>query len=375
MKRDAIQPNRTEKLARNIGIVFFVLLPLLVVGVSAGDGYSLHKKLYVGTIKAPPFAMKTADDRWEGFSIDLWQAVAQELRIKYELKEYDNIEQLITDTEKGNFDVIVLASQTKEHETFIDFSNAYYGSGSGIAVPMEGDGTGWLVFAKSFFSLRLLSLICLLILLWFIAGVCVFFFESQRNSEMFGGGWVKGLGHGIWWAAVTMTTVGYGDKVPKTLRGRIVAIIWMFSSIIIISSFVATITTHLTVGKLYGKVHGIQDLPNVRVGTVAESESLNFLKNRGIVAQEFQSARQGVQAIADNLIDAFVYDEVVLYHLIKNDFNTIVRVLPGSFDDYYIGMGFPTGSSIREPINRALLKIMDTEEFVVLKNRYFGTRG
>jgi len=49
---------------------------------------------------------------------------------------------------------------------------------------------------------------------------------------------------------VTMTTVGYGDKSPKTLGGRMVALVWMIFSIIFIASFTANITTSLTLSEL-----------------------------------------------------------------------------------------------------------------------------
>lgn len=172
-----------------------------------------------------------------------------------------------------------------------------------------------------------------------------------------------------------MTTVGYGDKAPKTLGGRIVAIIWMFSSIMMIASFTATITADWTIGKMNGNVRGLKDLPSVRVGSVARSEALNFLTNRGIVVRQFETERDGVEAIADNRIDAFVYNESVLKHLINNDFSTIAQVLPGIFDVYYIGMGLPAGSPLREHINRALLRVMDTEAFSFLVNRYLGPGG
>jgi len=34
---------------------------------------------------------------------------------------------------------------------------------------------------------------------------------------------INGLGNALWWAIVTVTTVGYGDVVPETTIGRIVA--------------------------------------------------------------------------------------------------------------------------------------------------------
>jgi voltage-gated potassium channel Kch len=92
----------------------------------------------------------------------------------------------------------------------------------------------------------------------------------------------EGIGHGIWWAMVTLTTVGYGDKAPKTAGERIVALIWMIFSIIFIASFTANITISLTINDLRGKVHGLNDLYNVRVGSVSRSEGFDFLTKQGI---------------------------------------------------------------------------------------------
>lgn len=49
---------------------------------------------------------------------------------------------------------------------------------------------------------------------------------------------------GIWWGVVTIATVGYGDFVPVTTGGRIIAIVLMFSGIGLLSFATGTITTH-----------------------------------------------------------------------------------------------------------------------------------
>jgi voltage-gated potassium channel len=50
------------------------------------------------------------------------------------------------------------------------------------------------------------------------------------------------VGEGLWWAVQTVTTVGYGDIVPKAVGGRIVATILMVAGIGIISVVTAVIT-------------------------------------------------------------------------------------------------------------------------------------
>lgn len=65
-----------------------------------------------------------------------------------------------------------------------------------------------------------------------IAGVLISFFEGMT------------LQNGIWWAFVTITTVGYGDISPNTLAGRIIACVLMVMGIGLLGSLTSAITTY-----------------------------------------------------------------------------------------------------------------------------------
>lgn len=60
----------------------------------------------------------------------------------------------------------------------------------------------------------------------------------------------KDIGDAIWWGFVTMTTVGYGDRYPSSKGGRFVAVVLMFSGIILISSFTATASSVLVARRI-----------------------------------------------------------------------------------------------------------------------------
>jgi len=50
------------------------------------------------------------------------------------------------------------------------------------------------------------------------------------------------LGDALWWASQTVTTVGYGDVVPATTGGRVVAVFVMFFGVAAVSLVTAVIT-------------------------------------------------------------------------------------------------------------------------------------
>jgi ABC-type amino acid transport substrate-binding protein len=252
----------------------------------------------------------------------------------------------------------------------MDFSQSYLKSGLSIAVPAEGVGYRWINVVKSIFSPHILKAIALLLLMSLIVGIIVWTFEKRRNREMFGGNSVKGIGQGIWWAMVTMTTVGYGDKAPQTIGGRIAAIVWMIFSIVFIAAFTATITTQLTLTELRGKVHGFSDLYHARVGCIAGSEGCAFLAKKGIAPIRFEGVKQGLAAVESRKIDAFVQDEKILQYLIKTEFPGRIQVVGGTFDEYFVSIALQRNSPLRKPINQALLKFMKTETWAELLHRY-----
>lgn len=72
-------------------------------------------------------------------------------------------------------------------------------------------------------------------------------YDAERGAE---GGTVRNFGDALWWAAATVTTVGYGDQYPVTVRGRLVAVVLMTLGISLIGFITAT-TTSWFVDKLH----------------------------------------------------------------------------------------------------------------------------
>ncbi|MEO9326073.1 potassium channel family protein [Nocardioides sp. C4-1] len=54
---------------------------------------------------------------------------------------------------------------------------------------------------------------------------------------------ITSFGDALWWAAVTVTTVGYGDLYPVTTTGRVVAVVLMAVGIAVVGSVTASIAT------------------------------------------------------------------------------------------------------------------------------------
>jgi ABC-type amino acid transport substrate-binding protein len=144
----------------------------------------------------------------------------------------------------------------------------------------------------------------------------------------------------------------------------------MILSLVFITAFTATITAHLTIGELRGRVRGFNDLYDARVGCLLDSEGCDFLSKSGIAVITYDNMHEGVSAIDSNRIDAFVMDETILKYLVKTDFPGRVQVLGGTFDEYFVSMALQQQSPLRKPINKALLKFMKTGGWAEILNRY-----
>lgn len=75
------------------------------------------------------------------------------------------------------------------------------------------------------------------ILLVIFSAISVLYVETDPNSN------IKTAEDSLWWAYVTITTVGYGDKFPVTTEGRIIASILMTFGVGLYGSFTALIAS------------------------------------------------------------------------------------------------------------------------------------
>jgi len=71
-------------------------------------------------------------------------------------------------------------------------------------------------------------------------------YDAEKNAP---GASIKSFGDALWWAFVTITTVGYGDMTPTTVLGRTIAVGLMIGGIALLGIVTATLASWL-VGKV-----------------------------------------------------------------------------------------------------------------------------
>ncbi len=357
----------------------FVALLMTAPGSLAQEPQAAPDRLVVATRAVPPFAMKNAEGGWEGISIDLVRDVVADWPgesaqgVALEFREL-GLEEMLTAVEEGTVDLAVAAITVNyQREKRLDFSHPFYSSGLGIAVG-EQNTAGWRSVLAPLLSPTFLKIVVALLAVLLTSGVLVYFFERKQNSADFGGGMRRGIVSGIWWAAVTMTTVGYGDKVPRSTGGRMVALVWMFAGLFIIASFTAAVTSALTVTELKSRVAGPGDLPRVRVGTVAAATSESYLRTRHIVATSYDDLNSALAALQTGRIDAVVYDEPMLRYAAHQNYSGSIRVLPATFERQDYAFALPANSALRERVNQVLLRRLEHPQWEDVLAGYLGDR-
>jgi len=325
----------------------------------------------VGTRVVPPFVIQEDDGSYHGLTVGLWEHIAGELELDYTFQELD-IEGMLAGVEENTLYAAASAlTITSEREDRVDFTHPFFVTGLGIAVPAEPVGLGGALLALLDPELWWVVLLLMgLLLFW---GLLVWIFERVENPEEFGGSPVQGIGSGFWWAAVTMTTVGYGDKAPRTIGGRVVGFVWMFAAIIVISFFTASIASSLTVSQIESRVGGPEDLPHVRVGALAQSATVAYLDAELIRSETFPTIAEGLQALADGRLDAFVHDAPILRYYAQQEFRNTAHVLPVTFAEQYYGIALPLDHPDRNRMNQVLLDYLGSTEWEQLNQRYLGS--
>lgn len=147
----------------------------------------------------------------------------------------------------------------------------------------------------------------------FISGFIIWLLDTKNNPGEFPTSFPKGVGEGFWWSFISMTTVGYGDRSPRSVPARMFGIAWTLTGLVIISILVSAIASALTsvtvkypVILYSSKVGAIQNSTEHRIGILknARVNEENNYKN----LEQIRTALENGE-IEGALIDTYVAAE------------------------------------------------------------------
>jgi polar amino acid transport system substrate-binding protein len=282
--------------------------------------------LRIAVYDAPPYGAVGADGSLSGVSVDLWRRVAEELQWQYRLIPVSTMDSVLGGLEQGRFDAAIGAiTITPEREARVDFSYPTHRSSVAVALAKE---SGLAAFLASFSAAaeEFAGAIVLLLALLFPLGFLIWRIERPAgNARQATLDTVTSFLDGLYWAAVTMTTVGYGDKTPKTHLGRFVAVVWMLCSVALMTFLSANVVSRLTADRVENVIRNDGDLRGKKLAAVALSSGAEFLDGLRFKHKNYANLQDALESLARGESDVVVNSEGALRYLVSERFGTRLR--------------------------------------------------
>jgi len=372
----------SDRIARCLGSLFRLLLVLVAFGASLTApldcALAVERRptapLRVAVYDVPPYGTVGSDGALSGLSVDLWRRVAEELEWEYRLTPVSQMETILSGLEQGRFDAAIGAiTITPEREARIDFSYPTHRSGVAVALPKE---TGPLAAIVSYVTVAadLGTLIVGIFTLLLLLGVVIWLIERPgRSSKPPPEDSVVTLRDGLYWTVVTMTTVGYGDKTPKTPLGRLVAVVWMLSSVALVSLLSASLVSRLTAERVENSsIRAESDLTGKKLAAVAHSSGAEYLDELHLKYEKYDNLAEALSSLANGQSNAVVNSVGALQYLVAARFAQVIRVPRVLLAPAFMAIALPDNSPLKKPIDRVLIKITASPEWKSVEELYFG---
>jgi polar amino acid transport system substrate-binding protein len=353
----------------------FILALALCLMTAAASAQPKEEKLRVATRIVKPFVFEE-NGKLTGFSIELWQEIARQLNIQFEFDVKPTVKDLLESINHHDANLGIAAiSITAERELQWDFSQPMFDAGLQILTPAQATRSGLLkTIVANLFSAAVLPYILGVAFILILMAHLVWLLERRNSTGMLNHrSYYPGIFEACWWAASTLAT--QADQMPRAALARMVAVFWMFASVVFIAYFTAAVTSNLTVQQLHGDISGPDDLPGKRVATVKGSTSVEYLRERNVELSEFAKVDEAFQALLAGDADAVVYDAPVLLYFASHEGKGKVQTVGAIFRKENYGIVFSDKSPLRKRVNEALLKIKEKGTYDQLYAKWFGGPG
>jgi ABC-type amino acid transport substrate-binding protein len=326
------------------------------------------RELAVGVFEAPPYAFRSPSGEWRGFAVELWGQIADELGLRYRLVPGSE-DQILESLANGRLDAVAgPVAITMERERVLDFTESYLTSGLSVAVRKRGRAERLLNLFRALASSGAAHILAAIVLLAVVVGTGVWLAERRHNPQ-FPVRPAPGIGSAMWFAGVTTSGVGYGDKVPVTLNGRLLAILWMLVSLVLYVFMTASLTATLAVGE-YEQVRDLESLRRARVGVLAGSAAADFLRQNQISHRLLPSYPKVIEALLAGRVDAVILNEEILRYYTDRAAGSRLQVLPPIFMPENFGFALTDTSALRPLLDRGLHRALAGTRYRDLKDQY-----
>jgi polar amino acid transport system substrate-binding protein len=349
-----------KKIVPTIGLILLIAWPTYARNTT--------QPIKIAVKEFPPFVFKDL----KGFSIDMARHICERNGLEPEFVYYETVKDVLEAVKSGECDINFSGTTiTAEREKRVDFSHPFFDSGLIIAVAENPDNQ-LLDLSITLLKVIGLSLLVFLIGLTGVAHLIWYLEKSDNDPKSFPTNYKQGIMDAYWWAVVTMTTVGYGDKCPKRIIGRVIASIWMIIGIIWFAAFTATLTSSLTVNRIdHGDIRGLQDISNKTVAVIKGTTSENFMHYHDVTVMLAESFDDLIGSLKTGHVDAVVYDAPALMYIAKKD--SAIKVVGDMFDEQRYGVAFrqDVSNPLKEIFNIAILEMQDSGAYRKLYNKWF----
>ncbi|HEY1250409.1 MAG TPA: transporter substrate-binding domain-containing protein [Thermoanaerobaculia bacterium] len=327
-----------------------------------------ERELTVGVFDAPPYSFKSPTGEWRGFSVELWRQIADELGLRYRLVEGTE-DEILESLANKRLDLSAgPIAITMDRERLLDFTESYLTSGLSIAVRKRGRLERMAALFHGLAESGAAHIIGAVILLSGLFGAGVWLVE-RRHNPMFPTRPAPGIGSGLWFAGTTTSGVGYGDKVPITLAGRLLAAFWMLISVLLMLLVTASLTATLAIGE-FQQVRDLESLRRARVGVLAGSAAADFLRHNQIPHRLLPSYPKVIEALLAKRVDAVILNEEILRYYTDRAVGTGLQVLPPLFMPENFGFALTDASTLRPLLDRGLHRALASTRYRDLKDQY-----
>ncbi|EDV24882.1 uncharacterized protein TRIADDRAFT_25027 [Trichoplax adhaerens] len=345
----------------------------------------------------------TGQPSYQGFCIDLINAISEIVGFKYELyvspdgqygSQLNNskwtgmvgqLQDHVSDAALGDFTI------SRERQRVIEFTVPYFYSHTAILLRHPGQRSPDLFQFLYPFTLEVwISVIIAAVgvsLLLAIYNYLSPYSWGNINNQAREAGMDQTLGNSIWFISAALLQQGC-ESTPRGVSSRILGLSWWFFALIIAQTYTAQLTAHLSVTPTNPTISSIHQLANshqYRVGVTNGSQTLDFVKSStSSVHQELwnkivkggklcENTSEGIENVHQGSF-AFLLDRP------KAKYTTFrlpcdLMIIGKPFNQNSFGIGLPMHSAYLRNFSLAILKLKDRGYLDYLRKKWWSDRS